>query len=284
MTTRHELRPVSGGFIDVDAVMRVLANHAIEGSEICEPAAARHTRLLPITSGQVQVTIELRSTAVILTTDAVDDSLAEVVSAVRRWCDLDTDLEPIVAHLASDPLLAASCRERPAVRVTRFPDGFEGAVTTVLGQQVSLAALRTLAGRVVRRYGSAHPGGLLQFPDPATLAAVDPERFATKVGMPRTRAHAAIAVAQGFSTDPRLHTPTDAESFRTALLEIRGVGPWTADYMCVRLLGDPDAFTPGDLIARRAMGVSTSAQARDRAQSWHPYRAYALAHLWLAAG
>jgi 3-methyladenine DNA glycosylase/8-oxoguanine DNA glycosylase len=169
------------------------------------------------------------------------------------------------------PLLAA----RPTLRVIGSPDHFQSAVTTVLGQQVSLAAGRTFAGRLVAAFGAPGPNGFRAFPRPETLAAADPEKLRAAVGLTRARARTVLALSQAWRDAGRELEPHK-------LLAIPGIGQWTVDYLSVRF-GDRDAFTPGDLVLRRALGGVTAREAAARSEVWRPFRAYALVHLWTEA-
>ena len=197
----------------------------------------------------------------------------DVLAAVRRVADLDTDLDPIAAHLATDPVLA----ERLAIDgLGRLPgafDRFEVAVRAIVGQQVSVAGARTLLGRLVAETASDQP--IDRFPSPATVAG-----SALDLGMPRRRRDTiralATAVAEGRVTlDPALGTDTVTDQ----LLAIPGIGPWTAGYVAMRALGDPDGWPAGDLGLRRSLGID-GAELERRAERWRPWRAYAALLLW----
>ena len=206
--------------------------------------------------------------------------MESTVRKVRHWLDLDVDLETVNASLSRDPVLEALVRKRPGLRVMRYPEPFEAAVLTVIGQQISLAAGRTFAGRLLAAYGTPTPYGLTAFPTAEELAAVAPEDLQRSVGLTGARSATvhtlASAVAEGLEIDP----DGDHAQIRKDLLALRGIGPWTADYLGVRVLGDPDAFPPGDLVLRRALGGIPTTEAASRAEAWRPYRAYALFHLW----
>jgi 3-methyladenine DNA glycosylase/8-oxoguanine DNA glycosylase len=152
----------------------------------------------------------------------------------------------------------------------------------VLGQQVSLAAARTFAGRLVAAFGSPVRGSLMAFPSPEVLAAAGPEHLRREVGITGARSgtvHAlATACAAGFVIAPG----GDDGEVRRRLLGLPGVGPWTADYLALRVLGDRDALPAGDLVLRRALGM-TAREVAVAAEGWRPVRAYAVTHLWTAA-
>lgn len=272
---------VPPGGLDVGATLDVLGGHAVPGGERHDAAAATHTRLLEVGGAAVAVTVTLAPDAVRVRAPHADPD--EVAAAVRFWLDLDLDVRPVEAGLARDPLLAPLVAARPGLRVVRQPDPFEAAVMAVVGQQVSLASARTFTGRLVTAYGEPGPEGLRRFPRAEVVAAVPAERLRELVGLTGARARSLQAVAAAFADGLRLDPGGDREAARRDLLALPGVGPWTADYLAVRVLADPDAFTPGDLVLRRAMGDPTPAEAERRSQAWRPWRAYALGHLWAHA-
>ncbi|GAA2721843.1 DNA-3-methyladenine glycosylase [Cellulomonas aerilata] len=220
------------------------------------------------------------------------DDLGGVVARLRRWLDLDADPSAVDAALADDALLGPLVAARPGLRVPGTVDPFELAVRAVLGQQVSTTGARTLAGRLVAELGADGPvasDGLRVFPTPQAMADAGPDRLRT-LGLTGARAATlaalAAAVADGLPLDPA----ADRSEVRAALLALPGVGPWTADYVALRALGDPDVFPAGDLVLRRALaelpggtgtGVTVPAAAA-HARAWSPWRGYAAQHLWTA--
>jgi AraC family transcriptional regulator of adaptative response / DNA-3-methyladenine glycosylase II len=199
----------------------------------------------------------------------------------RRLLDADADLLAVAEVLGDDPLLAPLVEAAPWRRVPGHVDGFELAVRAILGQQVSVAAARTNAARLVERYGEplAEPTGSLTHRWPAPGALRDAE-----IPGPRTRAAAIRALAAAVD-DGGLDLSPGADA--AALLELPGVGPWTASYVAMRALGDRDAFLPTDLGVRRgleALGAPGDPRSAQRlAERWHPFRSYAVQHLWAAA-
>ncbi|KNC17741.1 hypothetical protein AC792_13950 [Arthrobacter sp. RIT-PI-e] len=264
----------------------ILANHAIPGCEIAGSGieGRTHTRMLTTPGGPRRVTLTVRPGDVLLEADTDDDSeFAHLVATTRSWLDLDTDLTLVARAFDDDPLLGPLVRERPGLRAVGYPEPFEAAVMTVLGQQVSVAAGATFGGRIAAAYGTPSPSGLTLFPTPQVIAEAPQEELRAAVGVTRTRGmtvqNVARAVVDGLVLDPA----GDHAALRKQLLAIPGIGPWSADYLAVRVLRDPDAFTPGDLVARRAMGNPSIKDAERLAEVWRPYRAYALFHLWTSA-
>jgi AraC family transcriptional regulator, regulatory protein of adaptative response / DNA-3-methyladenine glycosylase II len=184
------------------------------------------------------------------------------------------------AHLAGDPLLGPLVARRPGLRMPGTVDGGELAVRAVLGQQVSLAAARTLAGRLVAAAGErlAEPRGALThlWPEPAAIAEVAP-----RLPMPRSRQRTLAALARALADGLRLDPGADPEAVRAELLELPGIGPWTAEYVAMRALGDPDAWLPTDLGVRR--GLERLGAPPEAAEAWRPHRTHAVRHLWASA-
>jgi len=208
--------------------------------------------------------------------------LGTVVAAVRRLLDLDADPLSIDAVLAADPAMAPLVAERPGLRVPGAVDGFELAVRAVVGQQVSVAGARTLAGRLVTAFGTSleDPDGALRtaFPTADQLAAADLAGPALGLTGARVRALRALAVevAEGrLALDPG----GDRALTRAQLTALPGVGSWTAEYIAMRALADPDAWPDTDLVVRRRLAARGGDPER-----WRPWRAYGALHLWNDAG
>jgi AraC family transcriptional regulator of adaptative response / DNA-3-methyladenine glycosylase II len=213
--------------------------------------------------------------------------------AARRcaWLlDLDRDPADVVAALGDDALLGPLVRAAPGRRVAGSVDGAELAVRAVLGQQVSVTGAATIAGRLAAACGERLPAGLAPagverlFPAPAALAALEPE----SLPMPRSRARALIGMCAALAAgDVDLRPGADPDAAEAALLALPGIGPWTASYVRLRALRDPDAFPAADLGLRRALerlGADGSPRAAlALAERWRPLRAYAAQHLWAAA-
>ena len=211
--------------------------------------------------------------------------LATAISRCRRLLDLDADPVAVADLLRQDPVLAPLVDKAPGRRVPRTVDAAEFAVRVVLGQQVSTAAARTHAGRLVAAHGEPvddPAGGLTHlFPDTATLAALDPGTL----GLPRARRRTLSALAAALAGgEIDLDVGSDWEQARARLGALPGLGPWTVETIAMRGLGDPDAFIPGDLgvrAAARTLGLpATPAALTGRAAAWRPWRAYAVQYLW----
>jgi AraC family transcriptional regulator of adaptative response / DNA-3-methyladenine glycosylase II len=211
--------------------------------------------------------------------------LAIAISRCRWMLDLDADPVAVDAQLAADPALAPLVAKNPGRRVPRTVDGAEFAVRAVLGQQVSTAAARTHAARLVTAHGEPveDPGGGLThlFPDPEALATLDPETLAFPKARRRTIASLVAALAAG---ELDLGVGSDWERARAQLSELPGFGPWTVETIAMRALGDPDAFVPTDLgikLAAANAGLPvTPAALTAHSAAWRPWRAYAVQYLW----
>jgi len=267
--------------IDLDRMFAFLAARAIPGVESAAQGQYQRTMLLPhgtailtLTAGAVgYVSCELRLA------DLRD--LTTAVQRCRRLLDLDADTEPICAVLGEDPLLAPLVAACPGRRVPGQVDGDELAVRAVLGQQVSVAAARRLNTRLVAAYGKPleQPDAELThcFPSAATLAGVDP----ADLPMPRARGRALVGLAAALAGgEISLDPGADRERTYAQLVALPGIGPWTASYISMRALSDPDASLPGDVGVRDALARLGGTQI---AQTWRPWRSYAVQHLWALA-
>ncbi|MEU2280547.1 AlkA N-terminal domain-containing protein [Streptomyces sp. NPDC013178] len=270
--------------LNPDNLFGHLAATGVPGVEEWRDGAFRRTLRLPYGHGIVALTPHPDHIGCRLTLSDLRD-LTVAISRCRRMLDLDADPVAIDDQLRTDPQLAPLVDKAPGRRVPRTVDEAEFAVRAVLGQQVSTAAARTHAARLVTAHGDPvddPEGGLTHlFPTPEALAVLDPESLA----MPRTRRTTFTTVVSQLA-DGTLHlgVESDWSQARARLLSLPGFGPWTVDVIAMRALGDPDAFLPTDLGIRRAaqeLGLpSTPAALTARAAAWRPWRAYAVQYLW----
>jgi AraC family transcriptional regulator of adaptative response / DNA-3-methyladenine glycosylase II len=214
--------------------------------------------------------------------------LHTAVARCRQLLDLDADPIAIWEALRDDPLVGAMVRRDPGRRVPGSADGFELAVRAVIGQQVSVPGARTVAGRLVHAAGEPLPAPLGAvthlFPTPAALVSLA-EREPGAFPMPAGRRRALVALAQAVDAGDVVIDPgADAAELRRSLVALPGIGPWTAEYVAMRALRDPDAFMPTDLGIRRAavaLGLPDDpVHLRELTEHWRPWRSYAMAHLW----
>lgn len=259
---------------------------AVPGVEEWRDGAYRRTLRLPGGPGVVTLPLPAASrvAATVYLTDPADSAAA--VAACRRILDLDADPAAVDAVLAADDALAPLVAAAPGRRVPGCPDAAEFAVRAVLGQQVSTAAARTHAGRLVLAHGEPvedPAGGLTHlFPTPRALTGLDEEALA----LPRTRRRTLLGLVAALASGAvRLGTdPADPRAGLDDLAALPGIGPWTVGSVAMRALGDPDAFLPTDLgiaAAAKALSLPPSPKGLTAyAERWRPYRAYAVQHLW----
>lgn len=271
---------------DWAALLRHLGSHAIPGVEAIDDGVYRRTAAFGARRGWLAVAHDQARGALRVTISAsLAGALMTVVARLRRLFDLDAQPQTIAAHLERDPLLAPHVRARPGLRVAGAFEPFEAAARAVLGQQVSVAAARTLAGRLVEAFGEAAPtphAGLTRLhPTAAAIAKQPASALAARLGMPATRAATLRALARAVSAG---ELALDAEDTLDGLIArigaLPGVGPWTAHTVAMRAFGWPDAFPDGDLVLRKALGGISAREARALAEPWRPWRAYGATHLW----
>jgi AraC family transcriptional regulator, regulatory protein of adaptative response / DNA-3-methyladenine glycosylase II len=270
--------------LNPDNLFGHLAATAVPGVEEWRAGAYRRTLRLPHGHGVVTLRPMPDHVACRLAlTDLRDLSIA--ISRCRRLLDLDADPVAVDDVLRTDPVLRPLVAKHPGRRVPRAVDGPEFAVRAVLGQQVSTAAARTHAARLVQAHGvpiDDPAGGLTHlFPEPQALTEVDPVTLAFPQSRRTTLAALAGALAAG-GID--LGAGSDWDRARARLAALPGVGPWTVETIAMRALGDPDAFVATDLgikIAARQLGLPESPRLlAERSRSWRPWRSYAVQYLW----
>jgi AraC family transcriptional regulator, regulatory protein of adaptative response / DNA-3-methyladenine glycosylase II len=258
---------------NVEWIFEFLARRALAGFEAVTATSYRR-RIVDADGGEhwVAVTWDAGGLRLDVPTDCATP-LSDILLRVRRLFDLDADSAMIDAQLAGDGLLAPVIERCGGLRVPGAWDGFETAVRAVLGQQVSVDRATVLAHRLLDRYG---PHALLS---PRALAQVTP----AEVGMPGRRGEAIRRLAEEVAEGRlELHEAAAWEPLQEALCAIPGFGPWTAGYVAMRVLKDPDAFPANDWVVLKVLGpqAATAARARARADVWRPWRAYAVMYLW----
>jgi AraC family transcriptional regulator of adaptative response / DNA-3-methyladenine glycosylase II len=275
MTLRLDVRAP----YDWDRLLGFLRARAIPGVERVDHEHGVYSRIVHL-NGKTG-TIEVRYTGRLALTVSAElmPVLMALVARVRRMFDLDARPDQIAAVLGRDRLLAPMVKRRPGLRVPGAIDPFEAAVRALLGQQVSVAAATTLAGRFATQIGTAFGDGF-RFPTPAEVVAAGTEKIG-KLGMPRTRAAAIHALATAIALgDVALDGARELDAFVAQLVALPGIGPWTAHYLAMRALHVPDAFPAADLGVQKALGMRGAKAAEAHAEAWRPYRAYAVLHLW----
>lgn len=267
--------------LDWDGMVGFLTARATRGVEVVERARYARTVALDGVAGWIELTPggDALDLAVHLPTH---DNLIALVERARRIFDLGADPATIGAHLATDPRLAPLVAARPGLRVPGAWDPFEAAVRTVLGQQISVRAATTLAGRLVEAFGKPldgtdEPGLTHLFPAPETLADAAVDSIGCTRGVARAIRALATGVADGSLT---FDASRGLDDLTDRLRALPGVGPWTAQVIAMKALAEPDAFPAGDLGVRAALGGIGEREAERRAEAWRPWRAYATMHLW----
>jgi len=277
---------------DWNTMLAFLGARAIPGVE--EVIDGRYRRTLRLSSGTGTLEVERDRDAgknallVRLHLPGVE-RLLPLLARVRHLFDLDADSETIDSELVGDPRLRATILAHPGIRVPGTWDPFELTVRAILGQQISVSAATTLAGRLVKTYGEkastpfSNTSLTHLFPSAACLATADSEL--TRIGLPKTRAATIASLAQavrdGSVVFERQGLCVDATE---ALLSIRGIGPWTAQYVALRAARDPDVMMAGDLGVRRALATDdvlpSEREALSLSEGWRPWRSYAVLALW----
>jgi AraC family transcriptional regulator of adaptative response / DNA-3-methyladenine glycosylase II len=273
---------------DWDYVAAFFSHHAIRGVE--QVSAGGYARTIRLARGHARLQVapvegahELR----LQVWRAEPGDLFEIATTARRVFDLTADPAAIADVLSADPLLRPLVTQGPGLRIPGVWDAFECAVRGVLGQRRRVPAARRLAERLVRRFGDriaeGHNGLTHLFPSPARLAEAD----LTAIGLTPARSAAVRALARAVR-DRTLSLSAPADEVVQALSAVPGVGPWVAQYVALRALGEPDAFPSGDLLLRRLSAARRSpartvAALEKRARAWRPWRGYAALYLWKRA-
>lgn len=275
-----ELRLAYRAPMDLSATRDFLAARAIPGVEAVADGA--YSRVIDAPHGPALITLPVvpATSGVVRCRFRLTDQrdLVAVVARVRRLLDLDADPQAVDTALSADPALAPLIAQRPGLRSPGAVDGFEMAIRAVVGQQISVARTRTVLGRLIDEHGRAAFAGepWRVFPDAPTIAAIAPE----SLPMPRARGRALVALASSVADGRLALDPgADRDATRQALLALPGIGPWTADYLRMRALADPDVLLVGDLGIVRA-AVALSVDLDNQRPDWAPWRSYASHHLW----
>jgi AraC family transcriptional regulator, regulatory protein of adaptative response / DNA-3-methyladenine glycosylase II len=281
---RHTMLLPARAPFDGEWPMAFLHRRVVPGIEEVIPGGYR--RSLRLRGGPGVVDVVLGTDHVKVTMQLEDGRDGDAAAdACRRLLDLDRDPEPIASHLGADPVIGHLVAAAPGRRVPGHPEGCELAVRAVLGQQVTVTAGTRLVARIVAQLGIPLPepvGAVTHlFPPPSAIAELDPDALP----MPRSRGRTLVRLAAELATGRLvLDDMVDRAGTYAALLALPGIGPWTAGYIAMRALRDPDAFIPGDAGLRHGLvrlGRDPSPrEAEGLAERWRPYRAYAIQHLW----
>jgi AraC family transcriptional regulator of adaptative response / DNA-3-methyladenine glycosylase II len=276
---------------DWGAMLSFLASRAIPGVEMISGDSYRRTIAIGAHSGVISVAPADNNRVDVVIKFPDIAALPQIIARVRRVFDLAADPDRIGAHLSLDPTLAPLVAQRPGLRVPGAWDGFELAVRAIFGQQITVAAATKLLGKLVQAHGALlpvaagdHDGLSHLFPSPARIASAD----LAALGMPGARALAVTSLARTIAADPSLLSRgAGLDEAIAKLRSLPGIGEWTARYIAMRELREPDAFAAADVGLMRAMaGVDglrlSPSELLARAEAWRPWRAYAALHLWAA--
>ena len=258
-----------------------LVARATPGVEVVESDSYRRTISLNGSDGYFEVSPDQGRDALLVRIDFGDPhSLFFIIERIRAMFDLNADWLAIVQSLRSDPVLAGRVEADPGLRVLGCWNGFEIATRAILGQQITVKGATVLAGRMVSRFGKPFCGarGLTHlFPPPEVLA----DAKLGDIGLTGARAETIQALARAVCGGKiNFEGVVDSDEFLNRLCEIPGIGKWTAQYVAMRALGEPDAFPSSDLGLLRAMALGSSRELAHRAEAWRPWRAYAAMYLW----
>ena len=264
--------------------MGYLSSRAIPGVETVDGLGYARTVRDAGAGGLVHLSLSESGKSLVLKTSASELARSPGVERrIRRLFDVRSCAHEAAAHLTRDKKLAPILRKLPGLRVPGAWDGFELAVRAVLGQQVSVKGATTLAGRLVRSFGkrTSRDNTHFFFPTPEALAGAD----VATIGMPSARGKAISALAAAvLSGDVDFDGAASTEALQADLVRLPGIGPWTAQYVAMRALHEPDAYPATDLGLLRAaerVGLPHTARELERhAERWRPYRAYAVMTLW----
>jgi AraC family transcriptional regulator of adaptative response / DNA-3-methyladenine glycosylase II len=266
---------------DFAGILSFLSLRAIPGVESVNSGHYKRTIKVDGEVGQISVSNDENKRSLCCRIDLGSSRpLILIVERIRRLFDLNALPQDIQCHLERDRSLAKLMKDNPGQRLPGAWDGFEIAVRAIVGQQISVKGATTVMGRIAEKYGDLTEYGTV-FPGPESLSKIDPG----DLPMPGNRARAIKMMAQAI-LDGKLNLGNEADT--TTLVEqlvaIKGIGPWTAQYVAMRALNDPDAFLLGDLVllkvAKEKMGIDSEKELLQRAEAWRPWRAYAGMHLW----
>ena len=273
---------------DWSGMMRFLSARAMKGVESVQDDAYLRTVRLGNHTGWVHVRhVPKKRVLLVELTHSLTPVLPTLLGRLRHLFDLTARPDVIAAQLAQDPLLTDTVARNPGLRVPGAFDGFELVVRAILGQQITVKAATTLAGRFAEAFGEAidtpHPSLSHVSPSPRRITAAKPEEL-TALGITQTRAWSIMALA-GEMESGRLKLDAGAPPDATIeqLVALPGIGPWTAQYIAMRALRWPDAFPKEDIAVRKSLGGVTVAGAEALSQAWRPWRSYATLHLWHGA-
>jgi AraC family transcriptional regulator of adaptative response / DNA-3-methyladenine glycosylase II len=270
---------------DWTGMLRFLRGRAMQGVELVTDDAYSRTVCLGDHRGWIRVTNNRDARALrVELSHSLTPVLPALLGRLKHLFDLSARPDIIADHLMRDDRLADAVGRNPGLRVPGAFDGFELVVRSILGQQISVKAATTLGGRFATKFGKAivtpHEGLDRLCPTPAMIADLQPEEIAA-LGIVRTRAATIIALAKEITSGRlQLEAGSDPEQTIAQLVDLPGIGPWTAQYIAMRALRWPDAFPKEDVALRKRLGDATPARAEAMSEAWRPWRSYATMHVW----
>jgi AraC family transcriptional regulator of adaptative response / DNA-3-methyladenine glycosylase II len=265
-------------------MLAFLAPRATPGVEVVELDSYRRSISLDGNHGYFEVSLDEKNNALSVRVQFADPRwLFFIIERIRAMFDLNGDWPAAGRTLSADPVLARRVDAHPGLRVPGCWNGFELATRAILGQQITVKGATALAGRMVRTFGQpfSPAGGVTHIFPPAEVLA---DARLASIGLPKARAETIRALARAVcSGQISFEGIVELDAFLAKLCEIPGIGKWTAQYVTMRALGEPDAFPSGDLGLLRALDLGSSRELEQRAEAWRPWRAYAAMYLWSIA-
>jgi AraC family transcriptional regulator, regulatory protein of adaptative response / DNA-3-methyladenine glycosylase II len=264
-----------------EGMLAFLAPRATPGVEVVEAGSYCRSISLNGFDGYFEVSLDEAHFALSVRIQFGDSrALFAIIERLRKMFDLNADWQKIVSRLRRDPALAPRLESSPGLRVPGSWDGFELSIRAILGQQVTVKGATTLAGRLVDAFGRRFngPNGVTRlFPTPEALANAN----LSSIGLPKARAETIRALARKVrSGEISFEGVVEPEILPKRLEEVPGIGRWTAQYVAMRALGEPDAFPASDIGLARALALASSQEVEQRSLDWRPWRAYAAVYLW----
>jgi AraC family transcriptional regulator of adaptative response / DNA-3-methyladenine glycosylase II len=268
-----------------NGMLRFLAPRATPGVEAVESGSYRRSISWNGSHGWLEVSLDAGNNGLAVRVQFGDPrSLFSIIERIRAMFDLNADWAAIAQGLAADPVLAMHMEANPGLRVPGCWNGFELAIRAILGQQITVKGATALAGRLATAFGQPFSGssGLTHiFPLPEVLA----DARLDGLGMPKARSETIRALARAVCDGQiSFEGVVDAKAFLARMCDVPGIGKWTAQYVAMRALGEPDAFPSGDIGLLRALGLTSPRELERRAEAWRPWRAYACMYLWTSGG
>lgn len=266
---------------DFEGILNFLSLRAVPGVEEIKDNEYRRTIFLNGEPGRLKVSNNSDDNCLQIHLELSEvKHLIAALERVKRLFDLSADPMEVTQHFSGDPQLAAMANQNPGQRVPGSWDPFEIAVRAIVGQQVSVKGATTVMGKIAKTYGHETEWGL-RFPTAAELAKLDIHQLS----MPTKRAQSIKDLSKQVASGKLSFDDTgDMNSFISQLEDIKGIGAWTAQYIAMRAMGDPNAFLQGDLVlkkvAKEKLGIDSSKALLERSKAWEPWRAYAGMHLW----